>query len=266
MNNADEAGSKRRFIVLNLENSTKWDPISMADMFKECFTRTCCCTGESCRCNEEEWNICNLASGDDMPMDIDTYKAVVLTGSRFNCRDGPTLPWFEPVCEVVQRAAKSGKPRIYGGCFGCQVVAHALGGKVDYNPNGNFVLKADDIKLDTYVFEQYLGSMNSNSICLINSHGDCVRELPPGSDLLAYSDNCTHEMFVTGGNRNILGVQAHPEFEYQYSIAERIWPAVVDTRNKLTTAEIEDSKASFARYTDEDARKFMAAVSKFLRE
>ena len=214
----------------------------------------------------EEWSKCELASGDSLPDDLIDYQAVVLTGSRFNCRDGKTLPWFEPLCDFIRKAAESGKPKIYGGCFGCQVIAHALGGKVDYNPKGNFVLKAEDVKLDTYVFNNFLDAVNKDSLCLISSHGDCVSQLPPNSDLLGYSASCEHEMFITGSGRNILAVQSHPEFDYQYSIAERVWPAVVETRNKLAPDEIAESKETFAKYNDEDAKILLQVVAKFLRQ
>jgi hypothetical protein len=46
-------------------------------------------------------------------------------------------------------------PRIYGGCFGHQIVAHALGGMVDYNPNERFILKAETINIK-YDFEDCL--------------------------------------------------------------------------------------------------------------
>jgi hypothetical protein len=30
-------------------------------------------------------------------------------------------------------------------------------------------------------------------------------------------------MYVAGEHRNILGVQSHPEFDYEYAIEQRIW-------------------------------------------
>jgi GMP synthase-like glutamine amidotransferase len=107
------------FCILNCDDAKAWAPINFGHMFQTCLCSDCDC----CTINE-------LARDKEMPQDIMSFDAVVITGSRYNCRDAPTLSWFEPLCNFIRTAAKKGSPRIYGGCFGCQVVAHALGGEV----------------------------------------------------------------------------------------------------------------------------------------
>lgn len=260
----------KTFCVLNLENSTAWQPINFGDMFMSRLWKQCadgCCPG-TCRCSSvgEYWCVCNVAAGEAMPSDIDEYQAVVLTGSRFNCRDGGTLEFFDAVCDFVRRAAQKGAPRIFGGCFGCQLIAHALGGEVDYNPQKNFVLKAETIKLDVGRFSHHLQSLGQDSLCMLASHGDCVRQLPPHSEQLATSLSCENEIFITGRLKNILACQSHPEFEFTYCIQDRIWPSVVDSKQRLTQEEIAEAMASFEGFTPADSVLFMAAVGRFLRE
>jgi hypothetical protein len=64
---------------------------------------------------------------------------------------------------------------------------------------------------------------------------------------------------------NIIGVQSHPEFDYTYAIEERIWKAVVETKKRLSAAEEEDARESFAAYTDKDAKRLLQYVGRFLR-
>ena len=126
-----------RFLVINCENSLAWDPVDFGDMFMKRFGM-----------EGDEWVKVNVAKGESLPSQdqIDsTFQGIVITGSHFNCRDRDTLglTWFEPVCDIVRSASVKGFPRIYGGCFGCQISAFALGCDVDKNPSGRFILKAE---------------------------------------------------------------------------------------------------------------------------
>lgn len=75
-----------------------------------------------------------------------------------------------------------------GGCFGCQIIAVALGGEVDYNPDSRFILKAetilpllssDDNQNKDNMLSKYFTDVDvQSSYQIIVSHGDCVRSLP----------------------------------------------------------------------------------------
>ena len=266
--------------VLNCDDSQAWTPIDFGDMFKT-----------SIHEEDKECDACyiwNIAKEKKLPDYINTCTAIVISGSRFNCRDN--LEWFEPLCQLIREVEKSGKQRLYGGCFGCQLIAHALGGVVDYNPSSNFVLKAETIQIVPELFWKVLptAAVNLSSCCspeadqrcdkidesiiankktfnLLVSHGDCVTQLPPSADLLGSSESCQHEIFIAGRHRNILACQSHPEFDLQYSVHERIWPAVVETSQRLTEQEIIEAKASFEQYTGDDAIFFRKLISAFLR-
>lgn len=263
--------------VLNCDDAKAWSPIDFGDMFKASIYEDC-----------DRCYIWNIAKEKKLPDYIDTCTAIVITGSRFNCRDN--LEWFEPLCEFVRRVAELGKQRIYGGCFGCQLIAFALGGVVDYNPKLNFVLKAETVKINEKTFWQSLPTAATSIHCacsteaslrcekvdekivaekksfnLLVSHGDCVIQLPPNAELLASSESCQHEIYIAGVSRNILACQSHPEFDLDYSIHERIWPAVVEKNNRLTETEIVEAKETFAKYTGEDAIFFRKLISAFLR-
>jgi GMP synthase (glutamine-hydrolysing) len=240
------------FCVIDCENSTAWKPISFADMFTNKLSS-----------NGDAWIHNFIAKGEPLPHNILDFRGVVITGSRFNCRDRDSLPWFNDLCEFIRKAAELGKPNIYGGCFGCQIISFALGGKVDFNPSQRFVLKFETLQIVDPLFSSELGT---ESLSLIESHGDCVIELPQNSKLLAYSDTCKHEIFVAGTFSNILASQSHPEFDYKYCIEDRIWPAVVNLRKRLNAEEIEISKNSFLNYNEIDSNRFSNYISTFLRK
>jgi len=127
-------------------------------------------------------------------------------------------------------------------------------------------------------FQTQSGGEPTETLNVIVSHGDCVHELPSSSVLLASSPSCSHEIFIIGrdcishsvensdGNTqmNILCCQSHPEFDLQYSIYDRILPAVME-RKRLTEAEIEEAKATFKKYDGNDASKLLIYISSFLR-
>ena len=111
----------KRFLVIdcntaNLE-TTAWKPRDFCDMFRD-----------ACGDPDDCWETCRLACGEELPSDIMNFQGVVITGSVACVRDA--LSWFGPLCEFVRNASSEGTPNVYGGCFGCQITAHALGGVV----------------------------------------------------------------------------------------------------------------------------------------
>lgn len=99
----------------------------------------------------------------------------MITGSQFNCRNRDAHPWFDQLCQLIKEAAEKGRPRIYGGCFGCQIIAVALGGHVDYNPDRRFILKAEKILPNKNFFDYLPDPLGANKrddyYNIIVSHG-----------------------------------------------------------------------------------------------
>lgn len=91
---------------------------------------------------------------------------------------------------------------------------------------------------------------------LLESHGDCVTDLPQGATWLATSASCRNEMYLMG--RNILAMQSHPEFLYPSIISDDILPDV----KRLTTAEVEETLESLKH--PQDSRLMCEAIREFL--
>lgn len=266
------------FCVISFENSTIWSPINFIDMFIMKLSSQ----NNNNNSNEgedggdereEKWISINIANGDNLPNDIMSYKGIVLTGSRFNICDREQYPWFENICEFIRQVERNGKPKLYGGCFGCQLIGHALGGEVSPNPTNRFILKAENITpiqpLFSEFFHQELNNINENNndnkiLNIIVSHGYCVSKLPSNSTLIATSSSCVNEIFVSGRYSNILACQSHPEFEYEYAIRDRIWPRVVNDFKRLNDEEIEISSKSFQNFTQHDSILLCQLISSFL--
>ena len=94
---------------------------------------------------------------------------------------------------------------VLGICYGMQVLAHQLGGKVKpglKREYGHAVIHQNSI--DSVLFKDLPTSMP-----VWMSHGDQINSLPPGFKALAYTDNSP--ISVMGNDTGILGLQFHPE-------------------------------------------------------
>ena len=104
---------------------------------------------------------------------------------------------------------------ILGICYGMQLIAHQLGGKVEPGTEheyGHAVIHKDG--QDNILFEGL-----DNEIPVWMSHGDRIEELPPGFRSLAYSENSP---IAAMGNEQgtYFGIQFHPEVAHTPQGAE----------------------------------------------
>lgn len=139
----------------------------------------------------------------------DAYDAVLVTGSRHGANDD--LPWIDRLAGLLLQLQAAAVPTV-GICFGHQLIAHALGGRVERAGVGwgLGVHRATPTDLGAAA----LGS--ARPFDLLVSHQDQVVELPPGAELLATSDHAPIAAFRAG---SLLGFQGHPEFTPAYAAA-----------------------------------------------
>src|SRR5258708_6805707 len=94
---------------------------------------------------------------------------------------------------------------VLGICYGHQVMAHMLGGKVAKGKHREFGKENLDIKDKTGIFQ----TLTSQEIVWF-SHGDQVLLLPKGFKATASTTGCKYAAFVDSKN-NFYGIQFHPE-------------------------------------------------------
>lgn len=140
------------------------------------------------------------------PSDIEKHQAYIITGSASTAHEN--LPWIQELKSFIRCLHKAQK-KILGVCFGHQVLAAALGGETEINPNGW------ELGLHRLVWEpQALKGSGLDGLVLpqtvLQIHRDHVTKLPPGAKILASTTQTPVQAFRLG-NR-ILGIQGHPEF------------------------------------------------------
>ncbi len=141
------------------------------------------------------------------PHDCDGW---ITTGSRHSVYED--IPWIHRFADLTRQIAASGVPMV-GVCFGQQMIAHALGGRVEKSDRGWGV----GIKEVTVTQPQPWMGSSPSSFRILNSHQDQVVEAPPGATVIASNAHCPVSAMALG--ENIITFQGHPEFEPAYSRA-----------------------------------------------
>lgn len=129
------------------------------------------------------------------PDSIDDADGWLIGGSKFGVYDDQ--PWISPLEDFVRRAYAAQKPLV-GICFGHQLIAQALGGRVEKFDGGWNVGQTE------YV-------LNGAPLSLNAWHQDQVISPPDGATILGTSDRCKIA-FLDYGN-GAISVQPHPEFQ-----------------------------------------------------
>jgi GMP synthase (glutamine-hydrolysing) len=134
------------------------------------------------------------------------FDGLVVTGSRASVYWDED--WIKPLVDYVGKAAADGVP-ILGVCYGHQVVAEALGGRVsgmdEFELGYNEVEQVGDDPLFEGIDDQFT---------VFTSHGDSVVELPPGAELIARNDHGVHAF----RRDHCWGVQFHPEYDIKTAV------------------------------------------------
>ena len=152
--------------------------------------------------------------------DPEEFDLLLIMGGTMSVYQEDEYQWLKPEKEFVKKAIKTGRP-ILGCCFGAQMTAEVLGGKVaknrfkeigwhtvrsiEKNLNNNSNLR-DSISLK-------LPPCMTHSFITFMWHGDTF-EIPSGAVRLFESEACPNQGFIYNGN--VLGLQFHPEADRQW--------------------------------------------------
>ena len=138
----------------------------------------------------DTWNVVDM----EFPAGSGDADGWLVTGSKHGAyEDHPFIPTLE---DFIRQAHTNRKPMI-GICFGHQIIAQALGGRVVKHPGGWAIGRHD------YTFDD-LGQVALNAW-----HQDQVVALPPDAVVTGSSPFCPNAAMRIGNH--IKTVQAHPE-------------------------------------------------------
>jgi len=145
----------------------------------------------------------------DLP-DPSGYTGVLVTGSGAMVTD--RAPWAERSADWLRDAVAAGLPTL-GICYGHQLLAHALGGTVGWNPQGRemgtVAVELHAASSDDPLFRGLPGAFNAQA-----THLQSVTSPPAGAVVLARSalDDCHAFRF----GQHAWGLQFHPEFSTRH--------------------------------------------------
>lgn len=175
--------------------------------------------------------------GGELPDSPDACEGWVVPGSRHSVYDDHG--WIAKLSAFVRDVRDAGAP-FAGICFGHQLLAHALGGRVARAASGwgvgNHMISVDRP-------EPWMAPP-AGTLSLHFMHQDQVEALPPGGEVLGGADHCPVALLRVGGS--MVGIQAHPEFPAAYVDA-----LLVDRVARIGDDEVARARAGLACPTDE---------------
>lgn len=159
----------------------------------------------------------------------DKISGIISLGGPMSVNDEKNHPWLKDECRLIRKCQKEGKP-IVGICLGGQIIAKAMGGSVEVNPQveiGWFPISVNSDGIQDIIL-----SAAGHSPHVYHWHGETFR-LPKQAKLLAQSQACERQAFKLG--HRVYGFQFHPEADHQL-ISE--WLSVEGVEQELIHARI----------------------------
>ena len=153
-------------------------------------------------------DLCRPWAGDALP-GLAAYDALLVLGGPMGAGDDHRAPWLPEVRERIREAADAGLPTL-GICLGHQLIALALGGRVEQNPLGQQLGLIDVGWCDAAPTDELLGPLATPRRG-VQWNDDVVTALPDGATLLAATPR--GEVQAVRFAPAVWGVQLHPEVD-----------------------------------------------------
>ena len=140
----------------------------------------------------------------EIPSSPEEAEGWIITGSRHGVYEDH--PWIDPLKDFL-RATHAAHVPMVGVCFGHQILAEALGGKVEKSDRGwgcgihEYSLRDQPAWMDEA----------KDTIAIHAMHQDQIVKLPPGATVLAESPFCPYAVLAYG--EAAMSIQPHPEFD-----------------------------------------------------
>lgn len=153
----------------------------------------------------------------EFPKSISEQDGWIITGSRYGAYEDHE--WIPPL-EALIRDLHTAKAPMIGVCFGHQIIAQALGGRVEKFDGGWSVGR---VEYDA----------GGEKLPLFAWHQDQVTKAPEGAKTVASTNFCAHAALTIGDH--IYTIQPHPEFtaDFVTGLAETRAKGIVPDPQRL---------------------------------
>ncbi|MFL6753318.1 MAG: glutamine amidotransferase-related protein [Sphingomicrobium sp.] len=183
-----------------------------------------------------------------LPAHPDAHDAFLITGSPAGVYE--PLPWIRPLEQFIREA---GQARLVGICFGHQIMAQALGGRVEKSDKGW------GAGLHRYSIRRSQPWMNGDAageIAAPASHQDQVVIQPPATTVIA-SSGFTPYAGLAWTDRPAISFQFHPEFSpaFAKALIEKRYDIVPDPDAAIASLDAPNDNERVAAWI----RSFLAA-------
>ncbi len=149
-------------------------------------------------------HLCGEPTGDELP-DAGDHTHLILTGSELSASQ--RNPRDDELCAMIRAFVEAGR-RVYGICYGHQMIARALAGDdcCRRAATPEFGWKQLAIELDALF-------AGIPELIAVHSHYDEVHDLPAPFRVIASTADCAVQAFAYG-DRPVWGTQFHPELTF----------------------------------------------------
>jgi len=152
-----------------------------------------------------EAKVVDVVTGDTLPK-AETCRGIVVTGSHAMVTD--CLPWSKAIAAWIPSIIEAEVP-LLAICYGHQLLAWALGGKVGFHPGGKEIGSVDIHLLPDSITDPLFCALPS-TFKAHTSHSQTVLSLPQDAVRLASNSFESNQAFRVGSCA--WGVQFHPEY------------------------------------------------------
>lgn len=183
--------------------------------------------------------------GDDLSP-IGACDALLVLGGEMGANDDDEFGWLAPLKEHLRGWIRTGRPAL-GVCLGHQVMAVALGGVVEPNPDGQTV-GVQPVGWTSAAAEDLLFAGCTGEERAVHWNNDIVTQLPAEAVGLATSPGGAHQVVRYG--RRAWGIQAHPEADTAivsaWAESDRVRHQATGIDQRAVLAAITDARAALA--------------------
>ncbi|BBB33086.1 GMP synthase (glutamine-hydrolysing) [Thermotomaculum hydrothermale] len=145
-----------------------------------------------------------------VPVNTLYEKIVEINPSAIILSGGPRSVYDKDALTIDKRIFEAGIP-VLGICYGMQLMAHLLGGRVEPSDTREYGRADAEFKTDSPLFK----GVKSPSVVWM-SHGDKVMEVPEGFEIIASTED-TKIAAMGNDKKKLYAVQFHPEVSHTES-------------------------------------------------